>query len=324
MQAGKYLLLLCLGLSPDLSAQAPADDDAKFSKELLQHMSEAVKKLNYEGTFVFMRGDRLDAMHILHKYSGEGELEKIVSLTGYAREIIRNNQTVTCIFPDTREVVVEKTKAETFPSRLPGTVDSIADYYDFFLDGEERIAGRETWVVRISPKDPFRYGYQLWIDQENHLLLKSELRANDGSPIERLMFTRIALHDSMDDSLFAPSISGEGFTWHQYQQDVRPGGQDQQWQVTWMPEGFRLNDYDMESVSASGRSVDHMIFSDGVATVSIFVERPGDTSLADLGLANIGGVNVYVKVKDGYQFTAVGEVPADTVKRMVDSVIARR
>ncbi len=314
-------VLLCLGLS--VPAQA---DDGRFTRDLLHNMSEAIKKLNYEGTFVFTRGDRMDAVHILHKYDSGGEREKIISLTGYAREIIRNNQTVTCIFPDTEEVMVEKTRAESFTSRLPGAVDAIADYYDFSLIGEERIAGRNTWVVRISPRDIFRYGYQLWIDQDASLLLKSELRDNAGTPIERLMFTQIELHEFMDDELFAPSITGEGFTWYQYVQDTNRSGEHaaQRWQVTWMPDGFRLSDYDVEGVSAQGGTVDHMIFSDGVATVSIFIEKPDENDPEDTGPANIGGVNVYVKIKDGYQFTAVGEVPQDTVKRMVDSVVASR
>lgn len=288
-------------------------------------MSDASKTLNYDGIFVFMRGDRMDAVQILHKYDNRGEREKIVSLTGYAREIIRNNQTVTCIFPDTQEVMVEKAKADNFSSRLPQAIEVVADFYDFVMVGEERIAGRDAWIINISPKDSYRYGYRLWIDKDSKLLLKSELRDENQIPIERVMFTRLMVHESMDDALFEPSISGSGYTWYQYTQDTGNRGVAnnvrQRWQATWLPAGFSQSDYDATGMSSGDIDVEHMIYSDGVATVSIFIEKLDQSDTSTMGPSKMGGMNVYAKVADGYQVTAVGEVPQATVKQMVDSVV---
>lgn len=301
---------------------------AQTSAELINRMSEATEKLDYEGIFVFSRGNKMDVMRILHKYDGNAEREKITSLTGHAREIIRNGQTVTVIFPDTQEVMVERSRAESISSKLPEPIEAIRDHYDFSTAGDERIAGRDTWVVSISPRDAYRYGYQLWIDKENHLLLKSELRDENGGPLEVVMFTQIEVHDSIPDELFNPSITGKEFTWYQYNpQESDAGAPDEnsnQWQVTWMPDGFSLSDYDGRNVSSEDLSLEHMIYSDGVSSVSIFIEKMDDTSPVNTGSMNLGGVNVYARTADGYQVTAVGEVPQSTVKRMVDSVVAER
>lgn len=303
---------------------------AQTSAELINRMSEATKKLDYEGVFVFSRGDKMDVMRILHKFDGESEREKITSLTGHAREIIRNGQTVTCIFPDTQEVMVERSRAESISSKLPEPIEAISDHYQFSTAGDERIAGRDTWVVSISPRDAYRYGYQLWIDKENHLLLKSELRDESGEPLEMVMFTQLEIHDALPDELFSPSITGREFTWYQYTQEngavaaaaATEVSGPSQWQVTWMPEGFSLSDYDERNVTDT--PLEHMIYSDGVSSVSIFIERITGADPANTGTMNLGGVNVYARTEDGYQVTAVGEVPQATVKRMVDSVVANR
>lgn len=289
-------------------------------------MSEAARTLNYEGILVFTHNNKMDVMRILHKYDENGEREKIMSLTGPAREIIRNNQTVTCIFPDTREVMVERSKAQSYTSRLPSAIEAIADYYEFTTIGEERIAGRDTWVVMISPKDAYRYGYQLWIDRASHLLLKSELRDEDGTTLEQVMFTEISLHDTIDNELFKPTITGNEFTWYQYSEEERHNDMATdtplRWQLTWMPSGFRLSNYDSNSMSSEeGVSLEHMVYSDGVSMVSVFIEKMGGGTPETPGFSRIGGVNVYAGTTDGYQVTAIGEVPQATVRRMVESLV---
>jgi sigma-E factor negative regulatory protein RseB len=110
---------LCLCVFNNLHAQT--------SEQLINMMADATKNLNYEGTFIFLRGDDMDVMRILHRLDDNGEREKIIALTGPAREIIRNNNTVTCIFPDKQEVMVERSRAQGFPSKLPEAIEVLAD-----------------------------------------------------------------------------------------------------------------------------------------------------------------------------------------------------
>jgi len=316
------LLFVCLGLL-QLPAQA---DDVHSSEQLINKMSDATRTLNYEGVVIFTRGNKTDVMQVLHKYENSEEREKMVSLTGHAREIIRNNQTVTCIFPDTKEVLVEKSRAHSVTSKLPDRIEAISDYYEFTTTGEERIAGRDTWSVNITPKDTYRYGYQLWIDKESHLLLKSELQDETGAAIEQVMFTQLEFYDTLDDELFKPSISGSEYTWYEYTNDTRRVSEDtgnqHRWQITWMPAGFNLSNYDGKTMSTGDVSLEHMIYTDGVSMISVFVEQLGDQQVSNTGSSKLGGVNVYSITADGYQVTAIGEVPQTTVQRMVESIVA--
>lgn len=299
---------------------------AQSSDELVDKMVYATKNLDYEGTFVFTRGKNMDVMRILHKRDENGEREKLIALTGHAREIIRNNDTVTCIFPDTQEVMVERSRTQGFTSRIPETIDLIAAYYDFSTIGEERVAGRDTWVVNISPKDEFRYGYRLWIDMENYLLLKSEMLDGEDKSLETVMFTELLVRNSIDDAKFLPSITGNEYTWHQFNQSAISSAnesqtEDNSWQATWMPEGFKLN-VSGESVSSdTDPTMEHMIFTDGISTVSIFIEKLNSVNPINNGSLNMGGVNVYSTTWSGFQITAIGEVPQPTVVRMADSVV---
>jgi len=291
-------------------------------------MVHATKNLDYEGTFVYNRGDNMDVMQILHKRDANGEREKLLTLTGHAREIIRNNDTVTCIFPDKQEVMVERSRTQGFTSRIPETIELIAAHYHFSTIGEERVAGRDAWVVKITPKDGFRYGYQLWIDKQNYLLLKSEMQDDQGKSLETVMFTELQVLDSIEDERFQPSIAGNEFTWHQFNQrnvlDENNQDVNNAWQVTWIPDGFKQN-LPGEIISSNTDSpMDHMIFSDGISTVSIFIERLNSVNPINNGALNMGGVNVYSTTTGNYQVTAIGEVPQPTVIRMADSVISNR
>lgn len=310
------------------SADVPAD--IYTSQQLIERMSDATKKLNYAGVFVFTRGDEMDVMRMLHKADANGEREKIVSLTGPAREIIRNNQTVTCIFPDTQEVMVERSRAQNFTTKLAEPIEAIASYYQFSTMGSERIAGRDSWMVNVTPKDEFRYGYRLWIDQETFLLLKSELTDEAGVALEVVMFTELELPESIDDGLFTPTITGKEYTRYEYvsqdpvNTDTGNSSSGGQWQVSWLPAGFNLSDHSDNTYPSDGDFLKHLIYTDGVSMVSIFIEKIGAETAENLGSMNFGGVNVYARSMGEYQVTTVGEVPRSTVMRIGDSVLTGR
>lgn len=323
------VLLLFSSLLQAQTQSAGQPDDAKTSQQLINRMSDATRKLSYNGEFVFTRGGQMDVMRMLHKTDDKGEHEKIVSLTGPAREIIRKNQTVTCIFPDTQAVMIEQSRAQGFPANLPERIVTVDEYYDYSTAGTDRIAGRDTWVVRVEPKDNFRYGYQLWIDKDTYLLLKSELRDESGVPLEVTMFTTLIMDGALGDEMFAPSIVGDDYTRYEYtevegKQEAASTSNPSQWLVNWIPSGFNLSNYNEKSTSVSGDYLEHLIYSDGVSMVSIFIEKLGSEASGGMGAQKIGGVNFYGRTAGDYQITAVGEVPPGTVKRMVESVTAAK
>lgn len=317
------LMLILSVLLPPLAANA--DSNPKFSaRELINNMSNAVSSLNYDGVFIYQRGSQMNTLRLIHKADENGEIEKLVSLTGSAREVIRNNQSVVCYFPDDQAVVVEKSRPrELLSSKLPESTEKLDANYLFSIIGEDRVAGRLTWVVSIKPKDAYRYGYQFWIDQGNNFLLKSELRNRTGLLLEQIMFTQLDILDAIPDEMLKPSIVGSGYTWYDNSDKKNESGgkvAGETWAVGWMPDGFTKNSEETYPMADSNNPVNHIVYSDGLAMVSIFIEKLDVAPEITAGLSKMGGVNAFARVANGYQVTAVGEVPQATVQRMAISV----
>lgn len=319
-----FRVLFVYSLVAQTVAVAETDaDTSNQARELINKMSSASRELNYDGIFVYRRGSHLDTMRLIHKHDDKGEHERMVSLTGYAREVVRNNDSVTCYFPDNQAIVVEKTHPRQFiAGQLPQPIEKIASYYKFSVAGKDRIAGRPAWVVNIVPKDNFRYGYQLWIDEDTNLLLKSELKDESGRPLEQILFTQIHIVQDIPDQLLVPSITGKGYTWHNSTSTEVPLKTSKyDWSVIEMPAGFAMNDYEKQTVSESTMPVEHMIFTDGLAIVSVFIEKINDKPEYAQGASRVGGINAFATYQQGFQVTAVGEVPQKTVQQMANSVI---
>ena len=176
-------------------------------------MSVAMQTLNYQGTFVYLHGSEIETMRIIHSRDESGELERLLSLNGEAREVIRDNNSVTCIWPGTRAVTVSKARPrKPFPASIP-KAEELDAHYRIVTQGEARIAGMPARVVAIQPRDEFRYGYRIWLDRETDLLLRSDLLDNTQRPVEQVMFTELQVVDHIPAERFKPVLSGTGYTW---------------------------------------------------------------------------------------------------------------
>ncbi len=315
------LLAFLLGLV--LSGTAAADDTSAKARELINKMTRAAHTLNYEGVFIYSYGNSMDTMRIIHKSDKDGEYQRLVSLTGSPREVIRDGDSVTCIFPDDRAVMVEKSRSRRPVFQLPQPIESVSTVYKFSTSGTDRVAGRDSWVVDILPRDKFRYGYKLWIDRVSHLLLKSELRDSDNDVLEQILFTQLAIRDSIPAEKLEPSLTGKDYTWYENDRSEQPaasGGKN--WRVTWMPDGFDKRAHQSQAMPTSREPVEHMVYTDGIAIVSVFVERLEQDGTESIGASRMGGVNTFAKHDNGYQITAIGEVPPATVEGIAKSVVA--
>lgn len=291
---------------------------------LINEMSQAGRNLNYDGVFVYRKDKQIETMRIIHKSGDEGVYQRLVSLTGHAREVIRDKDVVKCYFPENKSVVVEKSRTGKLVSAyIPNPVQSISEFYNFEIVGEDRVAGKDSWIVNVRPNDKYRYGYQLWVDKKSKLLLKSELKNQLGVTLEQIMFAQLNILDHIDDSLLKPGISANDYTWYNNESGTTAISDinNKQWKATWMPAGFSMSEHAKQSMLTSQMPVEHIVYSDGLAMVSIFVEKLQQQSEQGTGgSSKFGGVNTYATHVDGYQVTAVGEVPSATVKQMADSV----
>jgi len=299
-----------------------ADPGALQALDIVNKMSRAVRSTNYDGVFIYRHEHQTDSMRLIHRGTPGAEQERLISLTGKPREVIRNGDTVTCIYPEDQAVMVSKTRPRSYVVQLPETAGGYAKSYAFTLIGEDRVAGKAAWVVGINPMDVYRYGYQIWVDKESYLPLKTELLSRPGAAIEEVMFTQMNVLSDVPDALLQPGIAGQDFTWfHAASAEDRAPAIGGKWRVTWMPEGFRISHHERQALVASGDPVDHLVYTDGVASVSVFVEPLHDAA-PQVGPRRIGGISAFGKLEQGQQITAVGEVPPATVQRMANSVIS--
>jgi sigma-E factor negative regulatory protein RseB len=300
--------------------QAYAQDTARH---WVDEMSSAMQSLDYDGTFVYLHNGKLEAMRIVHQAGEYGEIERLVSLTGSPREVLRDDRVVTCIMADSKSVTVgQRRPRQPFPV-VPGDLDSLSRYYQLQELGEDRMAGYKSRVISITPRDSFRYGYRFWIDASNYMLLKSDLTDVDGKAIEQVMFTRLNVGGSIPVAALQPSLTGDGYSWTRQGADshapaATPGKPG--WAVKRLPAGFELTDFQHKRMRKEGVSVEHMVFSDGLATMSVYVEKLKSDTDAFQGLSSMGAMNAFGAVVDGYQVTVVGEVPPATVQMVANSV----
>jgi sigma-E factor negative regulatory protein RseB len=310
------LLTVLLAIAPALHA---ADREAR---EWLERMSRSLSTRNYEGRFFHVRNSRSETMRIIHRVDRGKVTERLVSLDGSGREIIRNQSEVICYLPDRRTVLVEKrTDDSTLLAAVPAYNDQLEAHYSIQRGPSTKALGRRTQVIMVQPRDQFRYGYRLWLDYETAMPLMSQLRDSNGVVIEQILFAELNFRDSIPPELLKPAVTGEGYRW--LRQDVQQANVVQTpagWNVIRVPAGFRRTTVRMQVIAGSNTPVLHLVYSDGLASVSVFIEPRNPQTEEMNGLAKVGAAFAYSRNLDGHQVTAVGEVPAATVEAIAAGV----
>ncbi|MGE5154720.1 MAG: MucB/RseB C-terminal domain-containing protein [Bdellovibrio bacteriovorus] len=286
--------------------------DQERARDLLEHMNRALRSLGYEGTLVHLSENHLETLHLVHRIDGGRVQERLVSLSGPVRAVTRQRDRVTCVMPDGQPISV---KSHLGPNLLRSDRIEpalLADRYQFAIEGVARVAGRDTDVIAIKPRDALRYGYRLHLDRATRLPLKTDLIDLGGEPLEQLMFTSLVLQDDTGNSEIAPasaSADSDG-----------PGFPDStRWRFDGRPPGFEPVMYDVLR-GPSGTDVDHFVFSDRLSAYSVYIE-PGTTE-GLVGVTRTGAIHAAGGQIDGHQVTVVGEVPAATVEAALAGVRA--
>ncbi len=315
--------LLWAGVTFLIAVQVNAEENnsAEQARDLLEKMSSATHNLNYDGVFVYSRGNQLDSMRIIHKVDEKGEVERLISLTGANREVVRDNQDVTCIYSDNQTVMVDKGGPNKFlATNFPESVARISGHYQFQVLGKDRIAGRPTQIIEITPKDEYRYTYRLWVDSETSLMLKSAVVNMQEKTLETVLFTQIDIPHEISSDLMTP-MNAADFSWHTNEQKSDLGSQNEsQWKVLWLPNGFLIESTHEQVFAEKQYPLEHLVYSDGLATVSLYIEKVEKDKEPMNGYVSLGAVNAYTISKEGSQITVVGELPAKTVHKIASSV----
>jgi sigma-E factor negative regulatory protein RseB len=309
------------------AAPAAAGEPAQW----LERMNKALTSRNYDGTFSRWHGGRVEMLRIIHRVQDGAVSERLVSLDGSGREFIRTGGDLTCYLPDKRIVLVEHGPAEEslFGSELPALNAETAKSYDISEVARTRLNRRDTRVIMVAPKDEFRYGYRLWIDESTAMPLKTQLCDAHGHVIEQTVFANLTLSPHIPDSAFKPDVSTTGFQWLRNDSSAskeRVGSTLLAWSALKLPPGFRMTVHSAQVLPGSTDPVDHWVISDGIASISVFVEEhpvSGPQSVNEEEAASVGSSSAFSTVVDGHKVTAVGEVPLATVRFIANSVKAQ-
>jgi len=313
--------LLCVGLMFVSLPLAAAQDEVK---EWLDKMAAAEQYLNYEGTFIYTNGPQVETMQIVHGFDKHGERERMSSLTGDVREIIRDDQHLVSVLPVRKKVLIEsRGKQLSSPAKLLEGLEQSGAYYEYSLKGTERIAGHNCQILSIYPKDNFRYGYRLCIEMETGILLKSLTQDHAGQTHEQMMFTSISMPEFIETDQFHSVMHKDDFELKQSPDTLGvkiSAKPDRRWVIGELPPGFRITEEAMRYIASSKKPVQHIIIDDGLASLSVFIAPPQKDEQVVEGIFRSGGLNANTRLIADHVVTVIGEVPVKTVRLIAESV----
>lgn len=327
LQQLKFVLLgllgtIAAGVAPVFCAEYAEVQEIQNS---LRKAQSAAQKLNYSGTFIYQQANQIRTSRITHRADAHGEVEKLEILDGKPREYLRRNDEVTCYLPELKAIQIEKNVTqEVFPALLTSNTQSLPESYLIRKEEFSRVAGAACQILSFEPKDALRYGYRLCLENTSGLLLRAQTVNAKNEVIEQIAFTQIEIGD-IDKSRLKPSYQNTA-EW-QVENLMVQANAHSGWNVKFLPSGFKKT-REMKrlipiSMAAGGAEVKphqviQMIFSDGLSTISIFIEP--DTGSRSEGSLQQGAMTIMGKRQGNFWLTVVGEVPFAAIKQVMNSI----
>ena len=307
-------------LSLLLTAAASAENLSPHN--LLERMNEAVRMLDYEGRFVVQSGHKLDALYIAHKASGGTERERVISLTGKPREIIRGENTVACLVSGNKRPinVARRAHGRSFSPLTVVNSGELEQFYRFEMLESDRVAGRDAYQILVKPRDELRFGYRVFLDQASSLPLRTIMLDEQQNTVSQMMFTELRIGESVTpvelDRSAMQLADADYKKWLPLDR-LAPAA----WAFADIPPGFRLNVHRRRAMADQISEMEHYIFSDGLATVSVYVQ-PAQPDGKLSGASRWGTANAVGRTLDKHEVIVVGEVPLKTLDWFAHSIQA--
>ena len=298
-------------------------NEAKSINDWLTRAHEAAQKQAYIGTYVVSSGGIMSSAKVWHVCEGNQQAERVETLTGAPRSIFRHNERVVTFMPDAKVVRSEKRESlGIFPELLQSSAGRIADFYKVRQEGVDRVAGLEADVVVLAPKDGLRFGYRVWTEQKKGLVIKLQTLDTDGKVLEQAAFSELQLDAPVKlERLVQMMGKVEGYRVEQPLL-IKTTASAEGWVLKGAVAGFKpVSCYKRPAAVASASGTSGVndeplqwIFSDGLASVSIFVE-PLDRQRHDKeSTMSMGATQTMTRQLGAYWLTVVGEVPVATLR----------
>ncbi len=308
-----------------LLVAASAEAENLDPHQLLARMNEAVRMLDYEGRFVVQSGQKLDALYIVHRANAGTEHERVVSLTGKPREIIRSDQAVACLVSGSERPinVTRRAHGRSFSPLKVVNSSELERFYRFEMLEPDRVAGREVHQILVQPRDALRFGYRVFLDQISALPLRTIMLDEEQQTVSQMMFTELKVGDSValiEHDLSTTQVAGnDGYDWSPLDR-LAPAA----WVFEDVPPGFRLNVHRRRAMLEQNAEMEHFIFSDGLATVSVYVQPVPSSGGKLSGASRWGAANAVARTLDEHEIIVVGEVPVKTLDWFAHAIQASR
>lgn len=287
----------------------------------LKKMVSAAHQADYSGTFIYQSGNYVETSRITHLLDGGNEHERLEGLDGERSEVIRKNGEVWCYLGDSKVMVAKREGARTFPALLPEQLPLLQENYHIRHGEEDRVAGFHAHSILFQPRDKMRYSRKMWAHSDSGLLLKAVVLDERDHVIEQYAFTQLKLGGDIDRKWIVPNKSTEhNPSANAVSSNDRMTHKESGWLVYALPAGFKKMTEVSRHLGGSQLPVTHLVYSDGLAGISVFIEKLGAKPGAKPGLYSKGAIQVFIKVLDANLLTVVGDVPPRTVMQVAESV----
>jgi len=308
-----FVLILALLGFPAWSGQNLPNDSAEI---WLQRMADAARQLPYEGVFVFGHGDRMQTLQVINQPSGGGKVSRLWMLDGQQREVrCQRNRSVSVLGQGGALRMERRLGNRHFPDLLPENAAALAAWYGVRLGDEARVGGMGCRLVELIPKDRYRWGYTLCVENRNYLPLKAVMVNEAGQPLLQYSFAEIRIGANGNVAAAgAPDIPAEM---------PRPADPEAI-EVKQLPPGYTRVAAGKRRLPVLASEVEHWVYSDGLNIVSLFIE-PATRPVAGLkGASPRGMMNLLTRQVGDYQVTVVGDVPWTTVESIAMNLAEAR
>lgn len=321
----KYCIAVALGLT---AASVCAENHAPLNAlELLKKVADSSKLVNYSGTFIYQYGAKVETSRIVHYVNKVGGIfERLETLDGPPREVIRANDHVTWYLPGTKTVMIERRSTRQLPIMLPENLSDLSKHYDVTIQKSDRFGGLEcTWIV-AAPRDKLRYGRRFCAEADSGLPLRAQIVNERGQTVESFGFSQLTIGGSFDrdrvNSRYASRAKAQHWRVDESALNIQDQAADTGWEMKNAPPGFHKTLEIKRTIIGRSSAVAHLVFSDGLAAISVFIE-PTTKDVGAKPLTYQGAVHIYNRRTGNYKVTALGEAPAATVMQIANSLELR-
>jgi sigma-E factor negative regulatory protein RseB len=318
----RAIAITLLGLIPAgfAAGQTPRPADAAGWLNL---MANAPAQTAFSGVYIHQYGGHVETTRLIHAVDSSGEHEKLESMDGPAREVIRTNTDIVCYLPDAKVIKYDRKRARRFFPAMVNDVPVLLENYTASLGAQDRVAGFECQWVKLEPKDGYRFGHRFCAEANSGLVLRAMMLSSQQEVLEQYRFTQIVMGSSITSDLIKSEYADKKGVWQTDDSSLRDVlSADSGWSVKTPPAGFRKVLEVKRRMTGKPEPAVHQIYSDGLAAVSVFIEPPRNSATPPPALLRQGSYNFYVRNLPDHLVTVVGEVPQNSLKLIGDNLTA--